>query len=94
MIKLLLGAFFSASSLPIVKKVLIGLGFGIVSYTAVTTALNQVISSAQSSYGSMSSNIIAIAGLGGIGQALGIITGALIFRVSVVAVSKLALLPK
>lgn len=94
MIKFLLGAFFSASSLPIVLKVLTGLGFGIATYAAIKTAFDAVISASQASYNSMPVMLLQIAGLGGIGQAFGIIAGAMAFRISLIAVRKFQLLPK
>lgn len=94
MIKLLLGTFFANSSGAIAKRVLTALGMGIVSYAAVATALNTVISNAHNSYSGMTGYIAAFAGLGGIGEALGIITAAMVFRVTVTTMSRLTVIPK
>lgn len=94
MIKLLLGVFFSESSGPIAKRVLAALGMGIVSSVGVLEALSAVIASAQSHYSGIGADILGLAGLAGIGNCFGIITGAIVFRLTINSFSKLAILPK
>jgi hypothetical protein len=89
-----LGAFLSAFAGPIAKRVLISLGFGIISATGITTALNSLISAAQSYYSSVGSYAAGVLGLCGMGTALGMISAALVFRVTYDNLPKLALLSK
>ena len=70
------------------------LGLGIISYTGVATALATAIGYAQSTYTGMSGYIAAFAGLAGIGEALGMIAGAMVFRVTVAYMSKIGITPK
>lgn len=93
-IKLGLGAFFTSSSGAIARIVLASLGMGIISFAAVATSLNAVIQSAQSSYSSLGGYLSAFAGIAGLGEAFGIIVGAMIFRVSVTSLSRLGVLKK
>lgn len=94
MIKFLLGTFFTNSAGAIAKRVLIALGFGLISTVGVTIALNSALDSAHATYNSMTSYTLALLGLSGTGYALGIIAGALIFRVSMNATSQLGVIPK
>lgn len=89
-----LSSLLLALGWPIVRKVLVMLGIGIVTYGAMTTLLNSVISQAQSSWGQLAGAALQLSSLGGIHQVLGIITGALVARVSVMAAGKLAVLAK
>ncbi len=92
--KLLLGSFFASSAGPIAKRVLAALGLGIISYAGVATALASAISYAQSTYTGFGGYIAAFAGLGGIGEAMGMIAGAMTFRVTVAYMSKIGVVPK
>ncbi len=94
MIKFLLGTFFANSAGAIAKRVLIALGFGIISTAAVTVAFNAVLNYAHSQYSGLTGYVAAFLGIGGIGDALGIITGALAFRVAMQLTSKLGVIPK
>jgi hypothetical protein len=89
-----LGAFLSAFAGPIAKRVLISLGFGIISATGIISALNSLIATAQTDYASASSYALAVMGLCGMGTALGMISAALVFRVTFDNLPKLALLSK
>jgi Protein of unknown function (DUF2523) len=73
---------------PMVLRVLTVLGLGTVTFTGVVTSLQSLIDLAVTNYGGMSADILALAGLAGIPQALGIVAGALTARVGMwVAVS-------
>jgi hypothetical protein len=89
-----LGAFLSAAAAPIAKRVLISLGFGILSASGILSALNSLIASAQSDYNSAGSYALATMGLCGLGTALGMISAALVFRVTFDNLPRLALLTK
>ncbi len=79
---------------PVVKKALSALGIGVVSYAAINAALSAVTSAVQSSYGSMTGDVAGILGLAGIGQAIGILLGAMAARISYAQLSKLQILAK
>ncbi len=77
-----IGAFLAAVVGPLAKRVLVALGIGVVSYAALSTLVGSVVSALQSNWGQVTGAVLAISSLGGIPQALGIITGALIARVA------------
>lgn len=79
---------------PVVKKALSALGIGVVSYAAINAALSAVTSAVQNSYGSMTGDVAGILGLAGIGQAIGILLGAMAARISYAQLSKLQILAK
>jgi len=78
-----------AAAWPIAKKVLFMLGIGMVSYTALTTLINSVVSHAQSNWGQMTGAALQLSSLGGIPEMLGIITGAMVARASFAALGRL-----
>jgi hypothetical protein len=66
---------------PMAIRVLTILGIGTMTFTGVTTALQGLIDMAVQSYGGMSADVLALAGIAGIPQGLGIICGAMTARV-------------
>ncbi|MBX3617493.1 DUF2523 domain-containing protein [Nitrosomonas sp.] len=80
--KLLLpmGSFLESIAAPIVRKVLVSLGFGIVTFGVITTTLNQLLSIAQSNYSSITGIASSLLAIAGAGEAMGIIAAALVFR--------------
>lgn len=82
-------AWLLAAAWPIAKKVLVMLGIGMVSYTALTTLLNAVISNAQSNWGQLTGAALQLCSLGGLPDFLGIVTGALVARASFMALGRL-----
>ena len=93
-IKAGLASLFSGLAGPLARKVLTGLGFGVISYAGISGAFQAVLSVAQSSYNGMAPMIFQLAGLGGIGDACGIVAGAMAFRIGFTSLSKLGILPK
>ncbi len=89
-----LAKFFDSNLGSFAKKVLAGLGIGVISYTAVTAGFNTAVSFAQSHYNNLAVDIISLANLGGIGEAMGLIVGAITFRLTVTTMSKLGVIPK
>jgi hypothetical protein len=73
----------------VVARVLFSLGFGVVSYAALSTLTEDVVSSAFSNYQSITPAVLQILNLGGVGQALGIITSAMATRGALMAIKKL-----
>jgi hypothetical protein len=89
-----LGAFLTTYGGYIVSKILLSLGIGIISYSAVTALIGQLVTLAQSHYGTFPAFALQIANLAGFGQAFGIIAGAVLFRASFIFINKIGLLPK
>lgn len=81
--------FLLAAVGPLAKRVLLALGVGIVSYAAVSTLANTLIQSVQTAWGGVSGSILQVASMAGIPESLSIMSGAILARVSLVAVSKL-----
>jgi hypothetical protein len=77
-----LWGFLTAAALPLVLRVLAGLGVGVLTFTGVDTALNSLISQAQSSWSGMPADVLGLAGVAGIPACLGIVLGAMTARVT------------
>lgn len=88
-----LGSFFTSAAGLIARRMLVGIGVGVISFGTVTIALNSAISYAQTAYNGMGGYVAAFLGLGGVGDALGMIAGALAFRVALESMSKLGRIP-
>lgn len=78
-----------AAILPIATKLLIGLGFGIVSYAALSALANVAISTAQSNYNNLDTTILQLINLGGGGVFLGLLSSAMIAKAGMMAIKKL-----
>ncbi len=92
-IPLLLGTFFAGSAGAIAKRVLAALGIGVLTFTAVTTAFNQIVSIAQSHFNNIAVDILQIINLAGVGEALGMISGAMLFKIGFSTMKRLGVLP-
>lgn len=88
-----LGAFLSAGVGYLAVRALMGVGVGIISYTAVSALLATLLSLAQGHYNNIPTFALQIIGLAGFGQAIGIIAGAITFRATFVFMAKLGRLP-
>jgi Protein of unknown function (DUF2523) len=66
---------------PMALRVLTILGIGTVTFTGVSASLQSLIDMAVTNYAGMSADVLALCGLAGIPQAIGIICGALTARV-------------
>lgn len=76
-------AWLLAAIGPLVIRAIVALGFSVVTYAGVMVLLNQLISSAQSSWASLPASVIQLCTLAGIPQALGILVGAYAARIGV-----------
>lgn len=83
-----LSAFLIGIAGNLAARVFLALGIGIVSYAAVTTLLNSVISQLQGYYNSIPVTTLQLANLGGLGTFMSIITAAFITRASLMVVKK------
>ncbi len=89
-----LGAFFESSIGAIVKRALTAVGIGTISYAIITTAFTSALFYAQSSFDNVAVDALQIANLAGIGEAAGILTAAMFFKIAFAAGTKLGVLPK
>lgn len=87
-----LGSFLVALAAPAARRIAASLGVGVVSYAAVSTALDTALQSAQAAWAGLPSQILGLVGLSGIPDALSIIAGALVARASLVAIKRLGVL--
>lgn len=82
-------AFLIAAIWPLAKKVLIMLGIGFVTYEGLSLLANNAIQAAQANWSQLSITSLQMLSLMGAPDALGIICGALVARVSFIAFGKL-----
>lgn len=87
-----IAAFLMALVGPVAKRVLLSLGFGLVSYAAIATAVNSLLGSAKSAWGGMTGDVLSLVQLSGANTAVSIIAGAIVAKVALMAVTKLQLL--
>lgn len=92
--KIPLGGFLASAVGPLAKRVLSALGFGMISFAAITAALNTLLGYAQSAYTGMPQYAAAFLGLAGVGYGLGLVAAALTFRAAYLALPKLGMLAK
>lgn len=83
----LLGAFLSASIGSLVKKALVAIGLGTVTYAGLQAAFNAAQAQIVANYGAMPAAALQLADLAGVGSTIGIVLGALAARVGMVALS-------
>jgi hypothetical protein len=76
------GTFLVAITGPVVKKAMVALGFGVMSYAAVGAALNAVLSSAKSAWSGLGGDALQLIQLAGVNTAASILAGALVARVT------------
>lgn len=85
----LLGVFLATSIGVLVKKALVAIGIGTLTYVGIDQAFTAVKSNIISNYGMMAGASMQLADLAGVGSAIGILLGALAGRIALVVVSKL-----
>lgn len=77
---------------PVVKRIMSALGVGIVSYAALSAALNSALSAAKGAWGGLTGDALGLVQLAGIPDAMSIIAGALIARVSLMVLKRFELI--
>lgn len=75
----------------VAARVLLSLGFGLVSFAGLSTLINGMIADAQSNYSALPASVLQLAGLLGVPDALGIIAFGITTRVSMFALKQLRL---
>lgn len=87
-----MGAFLMALAGPLAKRILAALGFGVVSYAAVSTALQYAIDAAKQAYAGVTGDALALMQIAGVGTVASILAGALTARVSLLVLKRFQLL--
>lgn len=77
---------------PLVRKALVALGLGVVSYAGLTLVAGQVRDAVIANYGAISGSVIDLLNLLGAGEALGIILGGIIARAAFAAISRIGVM--
>lgn len=75
------------------RNVLSSLGIGVISYTGIKTVFDELVSMAQAQFENMSVDALAVIQLAGVGEAMGIIVGAITFKLTMTTMSSLGILP-
>jgi len=88
----LIGTWLVALAAPAARAVLKALGFGFVTFAALTAALNTALDMAHAAWGGLGGGVLGLIGLAGGPEAMGIIAGALITRVAIMSAKRLTLL--
>lgn len=86
------GQFLAAIAGPVAKKALVALGFGVVSYAAVTVALTAALGAAKAAWGGLAGEALALLQMAGVNTAASILAGALVARVALASIKKLELI--
>lgn len=84
-----LAAFFGSSIGALAKRALVALGIGTVTYAGLDVAFGAARDLVISNYGQITGAAAQLISLAGVGQALGIVLGALAARVGLIALSSL-----
>lgn len=74
-------AFLLSLVQPIISRILIALGFSVITFTGMEFVMSSLTQHAVSAWGGLAGNMVALAGLAGVGEALSIIMGAVATRV-------------
>jgi len=88
----LIGTWLVSLALPAARTVLKALGFGFVTFAALTAALNSALDMARSAWGGMSGDVLSLVALTGAPMALSMIAGAMVARVAILSAKKLSVL--
>lgn len=88
----MLQAMLLSLAAPLVKRVLIALGIGVITYTASTAVLGVVLQSLQNSMGSMPTTVMQLSSLYGLPDFIGIILGAYSTSLTLSTVKKFGIL--
>lgn len=83
-----LGIYFDSIALPLVQKVLVGLGFGTVTYLGVSTLFSSLQSTLVGNYNSLPSQIAALFYLAGFNVSLGMVLAAWAMYGSMIVLKK------
>lgn len=73
---------------PLISRILLALGIGLVSVVGINTVIDQIKDILVNSIGGLPADVFGLFLLSGMGQALGIITGAITTKILIVQATK------
>lgn len=76
------GSWLVALGAPLIRKILVSLGVGVITYTGMQSIVSNVLSSAKAAWYGFPVDILALVNLAGVGTAFSIIAGAFTARLS------------
>ncbi|GAB1387751.1 hypothetical protein MASR1M59_28990 [Melaminivora sp.] len=87
------GTFLASLAGPIVKRAMVALGFGLVSYAAMTAALNAALGAAKAAWAGLAGfpEALQLIQMAGVNTAASIIAGALVARVAMQSLKRFEL---
>lgn len=86
------GVYLDSVSLPIVTRVLSGLGFGVVTYVGLQATFNSLQGYVVNSLNTLSGSAAALFYLAGFPTAIGIVLSAAVMKVTMISVKKLQII--
>lgn len=86
------GTWLVALAAPAIRKILVSVGVGVVSYVGVQAALTTALGEAKAAWSGLGGDAMSLIELSGASTALSIIAGALTARLTLVALKKLQVL--
>jgi hypothetical protein len=78
--------------LPIIKRIMVGLGIGVITYTGSSLLIQQFINTITSSMTGVPAIMLQMASLFGVPDSIGILLGALSFQASLSAIKRFGFL--
>lgn len=87
------GLYLDSIATPIVKRVLGGLGMGVVTYTGLQVVMDQIKNGVLGNWGAISGAAGQLLGLAGVSDMIGIILGALACRFSMMRLKAISMIP-
>lgn len=76
-------AFLASAVGPLAIRILTALGVSVLTFTGVTESLAGLTSYVQTTYAGLPADLLALAGLAGVNEGIGLILGAMTARVAV-----------
>jgi len=92
--KLPLAGLLEGLAAPLARRVLAGIGMGMISFAVISTGLNMAIAFARGHFNGMPAYAFAFVGVSGLGTGLGMIAGALVFRATLASMPQLGAMKK
>jgi len=83
-----LGSFLAGIAATVTKRAMVGIGMGVVSFAALSTALQAALSSAKAAWGGLTGDVLAMVQIAGASTALSILAGGLVASVSVMLLKR------
>jgi hypothetical protein len=88
----LIGTWLVSLAGPAARTVLKGLGFGFITFAALSAALTVALDAARTAWSGVTGDVLGMLELAGASTCLSIIAGALVTRVAILSAKKLQLL--